>query len=97
MNLANFKKNNNKTVVSPNLSKVEGSEADNSSEIVDNMLAAINDDSMIDCDSGSGGCVSDCEDEEDADDDPELLMELENRQEEIVEQFLELAYEMKSE
>jgi hypothetical protein len=78
--VAAFKKNNNKKVTSPNLSKVEGVEADNSIENVDNMLAAIQDDSMMDCDSPTGGGgVSDGEDEEDADDDPELLMELENK------------------
>ena len=101
--LSIYQKTNNKKVISPNLSNskktfnldlVENTNADNTEVDVDNMLAAIDDDSMLDVDSGAG---SDEEDGEDADDDPELLLELEQRQETIIEQFLEVAYEAKQE
>ena len=85
-----FKKGQNKKVISPNISAIEKG---NDTELeVDSMLRGLDEDGLLEEDHSAGS-----EDEEDADDDPELLADLERRQEEIVEQFMEIAFAHKHE
>ncbi len=64
--------------------------ANTSGEPNENILNGLNDDEVIDNEQMPS-------DEEDGDDNPELLQQMEQRQEEIIEEFLEIAYNAKHE
>ena len=64
--------------------------ANTSGEPNENILNGLNDDEVIDNEQMPS-------DEEDGEDNPELLQQMEQRQEEIIEEFLEIAYNAKHE